>query len=158
MTVYAGSPLINDRGEVIAIASGYLKRIYVQNLGYAVPSPIVADVVGRILDQTDQLPEVKAALGITVLSDGDTASLRQMFDYPAGLYINMVKPESAAYTAGLNAGDILISINGQAMEAVRDLMTFLDGQAVGTLVEMTIYRPGDDKTLVRTCYLLEDMP
>ena len=157
-TVYAGSPLINDQGEVIAIASGYLKRIYVQNLGYAVPSPIVADVVGRILDQADQPPEAKAALGITVLSDGDAASLRQMFGYPAGLYINLVKAESAAYTAGLNAGDILFSINGQAMEEVRDLMTFLDGQAVGTLVEMTIYRPGDDKTLVRTCYLLEETP
>ncbi|NLA95484.1 MAG: serine protease [Clostridiaceae bacterium] len=157
-TVYAGSPLINDRGDVIAIASGYLKRIYVQQLGYAVPSPIVSDVVSRILDQTDQLPGPKAALGITVLSDGDAASLRKMFGYPTGLYINMVKSESAAYTAGLNAGDILISINGQVMEAVRDLMTFLDGQAVGTLVEMTIYRPGDDKTLVLTCYLLEEMP
>ncbi len=158
MTVYAGSPLINEQGQVVAIASGYLKRIYVQHLGYAVPSPIVADVINRILDSPDQLPEAKATLGITVLGDGETDSLRRMFGYPAGLYINLVKPESAAYTSGLNAGDILLSINGQAMEAVRDLMTFLGGQAVGTLVEMTVYRPGDDRTLTLTCYLLEETP
>lgn len=158
LTVYAGSPLVNDQGQVIAIASGYLKRIYVQNLGYAVPSSIVSDVISRILAQPDQLPEAKAALGIIVLGDGDTDSLRQMFGYPAGLYIHLVKPESAAYTAGLNPGDILISINGQAMEVVRDLMTFLDGQAVGTLAEMTVYRPSDERTRILTCYLLEETP
>ncbi|HPX92908.1 MAG TPA: S1C family serine protease [Bacillota bacterium] len=158
LPVYAGSPLINDEGRVVAIASGYLKRIYTQHLGYAVPSPIVLDVISRILDQPDPLPEVKASLGITVLGDEDNEALRKMFNYPAGLYINLVKPESAAYTAGLNAGDILLRINGQAMEAVSDLMAFLGGQAVGTLVEMEVYRPGDDRVLVKTCYLLEESP
>jgi S1-C subfamily serine protease len=118
----------------------------------------VLDVISRILDQPDPLPEVKASLGITVLGDEDNEALRKMFNYPAGLYINLVKPESAAYTAGLNAGDILLRINGQAMEAVSDLMAFLGGQAVGTLVEMEVYRPGDDRVLVKTCYLLEESP
>ncbi|NLB51276.1 MAG: serine protease [Clostridiaceae bacterium] len=158
LTVYAGSPLINEEGQVVAIASGYLKRIYAQHVGYAVPSQIVSDVISRIMAEPEPLPVGKAALGITVLDDQDAESLRKMFGYPVGLYINLVKAESAAYTAGLNAGDILLSVNGQAMETVRDLMTFLDGQAVGALVEMMVYRPLDDRTLVKTCYLLEETP
>ena len=81
-----------------------------------------------------------------------------MFGYPAGLYINFIKQESAAYTAGLDTGDILLSINGQVMESSRDFLTFMDGQAVGTLLEIVVYRPSEEKTLVKTCYLLEARP
>ncbi|MFA5585894.1 MAG: S1C family serine protease [Saccharofermentanales bacterium] len=156
--LYAGGPLINKEGQVVALTSGYLKRIYVQHLGYAIPSPIVSDVIRQIMATPDPAPARKASLGITVLGDEDAAFLSQQFGYPAGLYVNLVKSESAAYTAGLNADDILLDINGQAMEAVRDLMTFMDEQAVGALVEMTIFRPSTGQTLIKTCYLLEELP
>ncbi len=158
LSIYAGSPLVNPDGQVVALASGYLKRIYSQNQGYAVPSPVVADVVERILAAPDQSPDIKAELGITVLGDEDAEELRERFGYPAGLYINYVKPESAAYTAGLDTDDILLSINGEAMEVTRDFLTFMDGQVVGTLVEMTLFRPSDGRTLIKSCYLLEASP
>ncbi len=158
LPVYAGSPLIDGEGEVVAIASGYLRRIYAQNAGYAVPSPIVADVINRIMTEPDARPQGRAALGITVLSDEDGKRLAQLFHYPTGLYINLVKAESAAYTAGLNPGDILISLNGQSMETVVDLIAFLNGQVVGALVEIMVYRPGEEKTMIKTCYLLEETP
>lgn len=156
--LYAGGPLINKEGQVVALTSGYLKRIYVQHLGYAIPSPIVSDVIRQIMTAPDPAPARKASLGITVLGDEDAAFLSQQFGYPAGLYVNLVKSESAAYTAGLNADDILLDINGKAMESVRDLMTFMDEQSVGALVEMTIFRPSTGQTLIKTCYLLEESP
>ncbi|HZK29006.1 MAG TPA: S1C family serine protease [Clostridia bacterium] len=156
--VYAGSPLVNQKGEVVAITSGHLKRIYVQHQGFAIPSPIVLDVIDRIVSKPQDAPVKKAGLGITILGDEDTATLREMNGYPVGLYVSLVKAESAAYTAGLNEGDILLSINGQAMEEMKDLLLFMDGLAVGTLVEMSIYRPSDDRTTTKTCYLLEEKP
>lgn len=158
LPVYAGSPLVNSKGEVVAIVSGYLKRIYVQNQGYAVPSTIVADVVKRIQDSENGTPTKKAALGITVLNDEDTLAMREMYGYPNGLYISTVKAESAAYTAGLNQGDILLSLNGESMELAQDLMLFLDERAIGTLVEIVVYRPSEDKTLTLNSYLLEEKP
>lgn len=158
LPIYAGSPLVNEEGEVIAITSGYLKRIYNQHQGYAIPSPIVSDVIDRLMLPGDSRPASKAELGITILTDEEAEALRLMFDYPAGLYVNFVKQESAAYTAGLDTGDILLAINGQATETARDFLTFMDGQAVGSLVEMVIYRPSEDKTLVKTCYLMEASP
>ncbi len=154
--VYAGGPLINEEGQVVALTSGYLKRIYVQHLGYAIPSPVVSDVIARILEEPEEGVKIRAELGITVLGDEDGARLQEMFGYPAGLYISAVKAESAAYTAGLNEGDILQSINGQPMEVNRDLLTFMDKQAVGALTEIMIYRPSDGSTLIKTCYLLEE--
>ncbi len=158
LPVYAGCPLVNQEGQVVALTSGYLKRIYAQNQGFAIPSPLVSDVVERILAQPEQRPDPKAELGITVLGDEDAEELRERFGYPAGLYINHVKPESAAYTAGLDTDDILLSINGESMEVTRDFLTFMDGQTVGTLIEMTVYRPSDERTLVKSCYLLEASP
>jgi len=158
MPIYAGAPLVNLQGEVVAIVSGYLKRIYVQNQGYAVPSPIVADVIERIQELGDGAANRKAALGIAVLSDEEALNLREQYDYPNGLYISAVKPESAAYTAGLNQGDILMKLNGETMEFVKDLMLFIDRHAVGTLVEIVVYRPSEEKVLTFTSYLLEDRP
>lgn len=158
LPIYAGSPLVNREGEVVAITSGYLKRIYNQHQGFAVPSSIVLDVVDRLMLPPDDRPESKAELGITILEDQEAEELRLMFGYPAGLYINFIKQESAAYTAGLDTGDILLSINGQVMESSRDFLTFMDGQAVGTLLEIVVYRPSEEKTLVKTCYLLEARP
>ncbi|NMB29512.1 MAG: serine protease [Clostridiaceae bacterium] len=158
MPIYAGSPLVNAKGEVVAIVSGYLKRIYVQNQGYAVPSTIVANVVNRIQNNENGSMMRKAALGITVLNDDDTLAMMELYGYPNGLYISTVVPESAAYTAGLNQGDILLTLNGESMELVKDLMLFLEEQAIGTLVEIVIYRPSEDKTLTLTTYLLEEKP
>ena len=158
LPIYAGSPLVNREGEVVAITSGYLKRIYNQHQGFAVPSPIVLDVVDRLMLGPDDRPESKAELGITILEDQEAEELRLMFGYPAGLYINFIKQESAAYTAGLDTGDILLSINGQVMESARDFLTFMDGQAVGSLLEIVVYRPSEDRSLVKTCYLLEARP
>lgn len=157
-SVYAGSPLINRDGEIVALTSAYLRRIYVQHQGYAVPSPVVLDVIDRILHRPEGAPERRAALGITVLADEEMHELSERFGYPKGLYIDLVKPESAAYTAGLNAGDILLSINGQVMEETKDLLSFMDGQVVGALMEMTVFRPSDEQTLVKTCFLLEERP
>ncbi len=158
LPIYAGSPLVNREGEVVAITSGYLKRIYNQHQGFAVPSTIVLDVVDRLMLPPDDRPESKAELGITILEDQEAEELRLMFGYPAGLYINFIKQESAAYTAGLDTGDILLSINGQVMESARDFLTFMDGQAVGSLLEIVVYRPSEDRSLVKTCYLLEARP
>ncbi len=158
LPIYAGSPLVNSKGEVVAIVSGYLKRVYVQNQGYAVPSTIVTDVVKRIQDNENGTPTRKAALGITVLNDEDTLELRETYGYPNGLYISTVKAESAAYTAGLNQGDILLTLNGESMELTQDLMLFLDERTIGTLVEIVVYRPSEDKTLTLNSYLLEEKP
>ena len=158
LSVYAGSPLINRDGEIVALTSAYLRRIYVQHQGYAVPSPVVLDVIDRILHRPEGAPERRAALGITVLEDEEMHELSERFGFPKGLYIDLVKPESAAYTAGLNAGDILLSINGQMMEETKDLLSFMDGQVVGALMEMTVFRPSDEQTLIKTCFLLEERP
>lgn len=158
LSVYAGSPLVNREGQVVAITSGYMKRIYSQQPGYAIPAPIVAHVIDRLMIPPDQRPEPRAELGIHILEDEAAERLRLMFGYPAGLYINYVKQESAAYTAGLDTGDILQTINGQNLETVRDFFAYMDGQAVGTLVEMVVYRPSEDRTLVKTCYLMEASP
>lgn len=157
---YAGGPLLNTRGEVVGVTSGYLKRVYHHRYGYAVPSPVVLDVIRQIKERVSRKPEEpkKASFGIVVMGDKDYEEIRERTDYPEGLYVTRIKPESAAYTAGLSDGDILLSLNKTSMGRLDDLLLFMDEQIVGSLVEIKAYRPSEKRTLTLSCYLKEEQP
>lgn len=158
LPICSGGPVINAQGEVVAIASGYRKRVYAQNQGFAIPAPIVSEMIDRALNRDGAMAPVKAELGITVYGDADNEALREQYGYPEGLIINAVKAPGAAYTAGVNVGDILIKINGRPMETLNDFMEFIEGEPVGTLVEMLLYRPSAETYVTKTGYLLERTP
>lgn len=157
---YAGGPLLNTRGEVVGVTSGYLKRVYYHHYGYAVPSPIVADVIRQIKERVNRKPDdpKKVSFGIVVMGDEDYDEIRERTGFPAGLYITRIKSESPAYTAGLSDGDILLSLNSVRMERLADLLLFMDTQIVGSLVEIKTYRPSENRTLTFSCYLMEEQP
>ncbi|NMA18129.1 MAG: serine protease [Clostridiaceae bacterium] len=157
---YAGGPLLNTQGEVVGITTGYLKRVYYQNQGYAVPSPVVLDVIRQINARVNRMPDEpqKASFGIVVMGDEDYDKIRERMDYPDGLYIARVKSESPAYTAGLSNGDILLSLNNQRMVSLNDLILFMESQIVGGHVEIKAYRPSEKRTLTLSCYLREEQP
>ncbi len=157
---YAGGPLLNTQGEVVGITTGYLKRVYYQHQGYAVPSPVVLDVIRQIKERVNRKPDdpQKASFGIVVMGNEDYEEIRERMNYPAGLYITRIKAESPAYTAGLSNGDILLSLNNKNMESLNDLILFMESQIVGSHVEIKAYRPQEKRTLTLSCYLREEQP
>lgn len=71
---------------------------------------------------------------------------QKLYDLPQGLYITQVSAGSNAKTLGIAPGNVLIAVNGVAvsqLDALQTLLNTLDG----TLLEVTVYQNGTERTI-----------
>ena len=82
----------------------------------------------------------RVSIGITVGAVSSAAS--EYYDLPDGLYISAVAEGSDAEKQGIQSGDMLLAVNGQAVTTTYDVSAAKDGLKVGDTVTLTIYRDG----------------
>ena len=73
----------------------------------------------------------------TELEDGVFYVLRS-----EGLAAEAIAPDSPAERAGMQAGDVLLAVNGRAVESVDDVLEFLHAGQAGTPLDYTVLRFG----------------
>ena len=138
----SGGPLINCFGQVVGIntmkISAFTDQAGVEGLGFAIPSTTVKEVVEQIIDY-GYVPG-RPTLGIS--AEALSRFYQHFYRLPAGLYINQVEAGGAAWNAGLQAGDILVSIDDVSLSGMDDLNRILCTHAVGDEVTLHIYRAG----------------
>lgn len=61
-----------------------------------------------------------------------------------GVYLEKVEPRSAARSAGLRRGDILLSIDGKALSGADDVREAMSGRAPGDRVKVRYRRKGEE--------------
>lgn len=144
----SGGPLINCYGQVIGIntmkISSFSDNAGVEGLGFAIPSATVKEIVEQLLDQG--YVSGRPTLGIT--GDSISSFYQHYYRMPAGLYINSVDSSSSAAKAGIEAGDILISVDDIRISSQDDLNTALYAYEVGDTVTVIIYRSGRQYSVI----------
>ena len=95
-------------------------------------------------DSLDLIYEGKrtAALGIT--GQDIPAAVRAQQDIPEGIYVTGVADGSAAYDAGIHAGDIVAAVGGHAVTSMEDYLQALGEITPGTETGITIMRKTQD--------------
>lgn len=79
---------------------------------------------------------------------GDAALGVTLYDGPyIGLRVSTVQPKSPAATAGLRAGDRILSINGVSVADSGEIIAFIAHSRPGDVVEMRINRKGSETSL-----------
>ena len=73
-----------------------------------------------------------------------TAAAAQEQGLPEGLYITAVDADSPAMAAGLQSGDVITEIDGEAVISVDGYQTKLLSLTPGDVAEVTIQRQGND--------------
>ena len=138
----SGGPLINCYGQVIGINTmkigTFTDKAGVEGIGFAIPSTTVKEIVEQLLEQG--YVSGRPTLGIT--GEGVSPFYQYYYRMPSGLYISQVDSTSSASLAGIEAGDILISINGTRISSQEDLDFLLYAYEVGATVQAIIYRSG----------------
>lgn len=135
----SGGPLVDEKGRVVGINSrGYLGA---DNLAFAIPSKIAERVVA---DLKGDGAVTRSYIGIVpgaLLDLEGFYSLKQN----TGLLINSVDPGSPAAKAGLRGGDIVLSINGTAVdgrfpEQLPPILNIIASLPVGSNVTLSVKR------------------
>ena len=138
----SGGPLINCYGQVIGINTikigDSMSAAGVEGLGFAIPSVTVQEIVTQLISQG--YVSGRPDLG---LEGHGVSMLYQIYGrLPQGLYITGVDPDSSAATLGIQAGDVLISLDGVRISGSESYETQLFTYEVGDRVTAIIYRDG----------------
>jgi putative serine protease PepD len=96
-------------------------------IGFAIPSNLVKDLAAQIIRNGHVVNSHRAYLGVQI---GDTNGL--------GVYVQKVTPGGPAAKAGLQAGDVIKSLNGHATPTVDDLTSVASELKPGTQVSVAI--------------------
>src|SRR3954471_16592083 len=141
----SGGPLVNIRGEVVGVNTFILSQSGGSDgLGFAIPSA-TARTVFRQLKQFGQLRREEVGMTIQTLTPVMSQSLGLSRDY--GVIVADVWPGGPAEAAGLNGGDILVSIDGHPAENVPTVNYFFRLRDSSDPVQMVVARGGKTQTL-----------
>jgi len=137
----SGGPLVNVRGEVIGINSAIASETG-YNVGYGFAIPI--DLARQVMDQLIKHGKVeRAALGVLVVEADATDATYAGLPEVRGVKIdNFPNENSPAKRAGLEEGDIVVTIDGQRVDYVSQLQQIVGFKHPGESVKVEVARKG----------------
>ncbi len=141
----SGGPLFNARGEVVGINS----QIYSRSGGYqGVSFAIPIDIASKIKDQIISTGKAEhARLGVAVQEVNQAFADSFKLDKPEGALVSNVEKGGPADKAGLQSGDVIRKVNGQAIVSSGDLPAVISMSAPGDSVKLEIWRQGSAKEI-----------
>jgi 2-alkenal reductase len=140
----SGGPLINLAGEVVGINTLVVRgdttgfgSAPVEGLGFAVPSAIFQMVSEQLIaNGRVEYPYLGISYGMI---DGSLA-VELNLPVQRGALIGQIEPGEAAQSAGLQADDIILAVNGQEVDASTTLRALLLQYKPGDIVTLTVLR------------------
>ncbi len=146
----SGGALVNLRGELVGMNTAILSPGGSGGnvgIGFAIPS----NMVMQIVEHLERHGEVRRGV-LGVVTQDLTPDLAQAFGIKSnkGAVIARVFADSAAAEAGLQAGDVVMEVNGHKLKNSMDMRNRVGLLRIGDELKMDIVRDGGSKTLVAT--------
>ncbi|MBI5865314.1 MAG: PDZ domain-containing protein [Planctomycetes bacterium] len=143
----SGGPLVNLRGEVVGVNTRGG-----ENISFAVPGNVAKRVAESLISK-GEVP--RSWYGLAFKSIKKTG-------LSEGVFVNTVIDDSPAAKGGLQAGDVIVKIDGQPItvrfpEEIPELSRRLADRPIGSDVHFTVSRDGQAKELtIKTAKLEKD--
>ena len=147
----SGGALVNLRGELVGINSAILSRSGGNiGIGFAIP----VNMAHSIMDQLLKYGSVKRGLlGVNIYSLTPDMAKSLNLQNTQGVLVSQVNEGSAAEKAGIKAGDVITSINGQSIKSNSELRNAIGLSRVGEKLDVALIR--DRKPLHVTAIIIE---
>ena len=140
----SGGPLTNIYGQVVGMNTAIASRTGSFNgLGFAIPSDMVVEVSDQIIKSG------KVARGyLGVYIDDLDQKMAKTFNY-TGKGVLVIEPiaNGPGAKAGVQRGDIITKVAGQAVESADQLRNRVARSTPGTKIELEVFRAGKTVTL-----------
>jgi serine protease Do len=131
----SGGALVNTKGELVGINTAIMTVSgNYEGFSFAVPVNLAKKVVNDIR----QYGFVQRGwLGVEIETIDDTRAKKLNIPEIAGVFVSLVTKGGAAYDAGLQSGDVIVSLNNKKILSLPQFM-----ELIGT------YKPGDNVDVV----------
>ncbi len=141
----SGGALVNMNGEVIGMNTVKFGGGTVEGLGFAIPSNVFKPIAQEIIETGKVSYPQKPWLGVYI---GEiTVEASQEYGYPQGVIITDVERDSPAAKAGMKPADVIIGMDGQELKTIDELRKILESHEVDDVVDIDLWRNGDEFTL-----------
>ena len=150
----SGGPLLNLRGDVV----GVISMIYSESGGYmgisfAIPIDIAMNTVAQLKNK-GRVTRGRIGVQITEVTKETAESFG--LPKPSGALVNSVEKGGPAEKAGMEAGDIIIKVDGHEVHTSLELPRIITLDKPGTKVTLTVWRKGAPRDIALTVAELKE--
>lgn len=144
----SGGPLINIRGEVIGVNSAIFSRSGgYMGVGFAIPINLAKDIMNDLIESGHYS---RGYLGITFQEMDDKLARAYGLDEAKGALVTNVMEGTPASKSGLEAGDVIIEIEGKEIKDGKMLQREVASIGAGSKVAVVVMRDGKKKNFTLT--------
>jgi len=149
----SGGPLVNMNGQLVGLNAAIISQSGgFQGIGFAVPSNIAVHIMDMLLT-TGKV--TRGWLGVSIQNVSQQIANAMQLPEPTGALVGDVVSDSPAEKAGLKAGDVILSLNGDKIKDASELRNQIASTSPGTKVTFGVLRAGKNIDVTVT---LGEMP
>ena len=144
----SGGPMFDMKGNVIGINNAIFSPTGGSvGIGFAIPAEIASPIVDK-LRAGQAIERGYLGVGIQPLNEDLAASLGLPKNH--GEFVGTVEPGQAAARAGLQAGDVVVKVDGKDVTPEQTLSFIVANEAPGSRIPIELIRDGRQMTLTAT--------
>ncbi len=141
----SGGPLLNIHGEAVGINTAIFSRNGgYMGIGFAIPVNMAKNIQQQLLKEGKV---TRGWLGVVIQDVNEDLARSFDLDKTEGILVAEVAGDSPAGKAGLQPGDVILSLNGKQIEDVAALRNKIAMTAPESTVSLKIFRNGRKKTV-----------
>jgi S1-C subfamily serine protease len=134
----SGGPLLDAGGKVIGINTAIANPASAQNVGFAIPISKAKPVIDDL-----RLGRTPAFLGVATQNVTPALARERDLTVESGAYVLNVTGGAPADDAGVQEGDVIVSIGGQEVTSSADVQTAVRSHRPGESVKVVVVRGSD---------------
>lgn len=139
----SGGALVNAYGQLIGINTAKISSSSLEGLGFAIPMDEATPIINDLIDKGYVTGRPIIGISGRAVTERDA----EAYNLKVGVYVVSMTPESPAYKAGVEVGDIIVECEGQPVEEVEDINEIKNKLKPGDKITVKVYRHGDYKSL-----------
>ncbi len=138
-----GSPdstgvLVNLQGQVIGVIDQRYNEAGMENM-------ISALGISELKATIERLSNGKSQAYMGIYGTDVTQEANESMQVPYGAYVTEIEMDSPAMQAGIQSGDVIISLNGRTVDSYEDYIMALSDSIPGSTVNVTLMRMNQDE-------------
>ena len=121
----------------------YTQSMGSQGVGFAMPANTIASVYNMLIGPEHKV--IRGSIGIS-FQPALNSAVGRLYGFSNGVLVSTVSPTGGAAKAGIQPGDVIVSIDGRKITDGDDLVNDISARRIGTSVKLGYLRDGKQNT------------